>query len=65
MNLLTKEVEYRVCKWLLANLERDGVIDSGETQLALKKLQEHFEPPFLEVDVADGEIGDGVNVIER
>lgn len=36
--MLTKEVDYRVCKWLLANLERDGVIDSGETQLALKKL---------------------------
>lgn len=63
--MLTKEVDYRVCKWLLGNLERDGVLSPDETRFALEKLQEHFEPPFLEVDVAGGEIGDGVTVNER
>lgn len=63
--MLTKEVDYRVCKWLLGNMERDGVLTPDETQLALKKLQEHFQPPFLEVDVAGGAIGDGVTVNER
>ena len=63
--MLTKEISYRVCKWLLANMERDGVLDSDETQLALEKLKEHFEPPFLVVDVQDREIGDGEEVNER
>jgi hypothetical protein len=65
MNLLTKEVDYRVCKWLLGCLEHDGVISADETQLAVRKLKERFNPPFLEVDVADGEIGDGVTVDEK
>lgn len=60
--MLTKEVDYRVCKWLLGNLERNGVLPPDETRFALEKLQEHFEPPFLEVDVAGGEIEDGVTV---
>lgn len=58
-------MDYRVCKWLPGNLGRDGVLSPDETQLALGKLQEHFEPPFREVDVAGGEIGDGVTVNER
>ena len=63
--MLTKEVDYRVCKWLLGNLERDGVLSPDETRLALEKLQEHFEPPFLEVGVAGGKVGDGVTVNGR
>lgn len=50
---------------MLSSMERDGVLTPDEMRLALRKLQEHFQPPFLEVDVADDEIGDGVTVNER
>ena len=62
--MLTKEVDYRVCKWLLGSMERDGVLTPDEMRLALKKLQEHFQPPFLEVDVADDE-GSGKSCTAR
>ena len=44
------EVEYRLAKWILAGM---------------KEIAEHYEPPFLEVDVVGGDIGDGVNVDGR
>lgn len=63
--MLAKEVDYRVCKWLLSSMAHDGVITSDEARLALKKLQEHYGPPFLEVDAADDVNGDGVIVNDR
>lgn len=59
------EVEYRLAKWILAGMMQDGVISDSETQKAWKKLAEHYEPPFLEVDIVGGVIGDGVTVDGR
>ena len=59
------EVEYRLAKWILANMLQDGIISESEMQKAWKKIAEHYKPPFLEVEVVGGIIGDGVTVDGR
>lgn len=59
------EVEYRLAKWILAGMKQDGVISDSEMQKVWKEIAEHYNPPFLEVDVVGGVIGDGVTVDER
>lgn len=59
------EVEYRLAKWLLAGMKQDGIISDNEMQKAWKKIAEHYQPPFLEVEDMDGTIGDGVIVDGR
>lgn len=59
------EVEYRLAKWILAGMKQDGVISDSEMQKAWNEISEHYEPPFLEVDVVGGAIGDGVTVDGR
>lgn len=56
------EVDYRLAKWLLANMHREGIISDTEMQKAWEKIAEHYKPPFLEIDTDGGEIGDGVTV---
>lgn len=63
--LFETEVESRLAKWILAGMKQDGVISDSEMQKAWKKIAEHYEPPFLEVDVVGGAIGDGVTVDGR
>lgn len=63
--LFETEVEYRLAKWILAGMKQDGVISDSEMQKAWKKIAEHYEPPFLEVDDVGGAIGDGVTVDGR
>lgn len=65
MQLFETEVEYRLAKWILANMLQDGIISESEMQKAWKKIAEHYKPPFLEVEVVGGIIGDGVTVDGR
>lgn len=59
------EVNYRLAKFILANMKQDGLISYEEMQEAWRKIADRYEPPFLEVDVVGGNIGDGVSVDER
>lgn len=63
--MFEKEVDYRLAKWLLLNMEKDGIITSDEMSLAWINISGHYEPPFLEVENLDGTIGDGVIVDGR
>ncbi|MCC8111142.1 MAG: hypothetical protein LIO74_05850 [Ruminococcus sp.] len=63
--MFEKEVDYRLAKWLLLNMEKDGVISSNEIRLALDMIAEYYVPPFLEVKDMNGSIGDGVTVDGR
>lgn len=63
--MLEKEVDYRLAKWLLMNMEKDGIITSEEMHLAWLNIAGHYEPPFLEVEDLTGNIGDGVTVDDR
>ena len=63
--MFEKEVDYRLAKWLLLNMEKDGIITANELRLAWINIAGHYEPPFLEVENLDGKIGDGVIVDAR
>ena len=65
LQLFETEVEYRLAKWILANMLQDGIISESEMQKAWKKIAEHYKLPFLEVEVVGGTIGDGVTVDGR
>ena len=56
---------YRLGERILAGMKQEGLITDSEIQKAWKEIAEHYEPPFLEVDVVGGDIGDGVNVDGR
>ena len=63
--MFEKEVDYRLAKWLLLNMEKDGVITADELRLAWIDIAGNDEPPFLEVENLDGKIGEGVIVDAR
>ncbi len=63
--MFEKEVDYRLAKWLLLNMEKDGVITADELRLAWIDIAGNYEPPFLEVENLDGKIGEGVIVDAR
>lgn len=63
--MFKNEVDYRLAKWLLLNMAKDGGITDAELHLAWRNIASIYEPPFLEVEDLDEEIGDGVIVDER
>lgn len=63
--MFEKEVDYRLAKWVILNMEKDGVITSDELRLVWMNIAEHYTPSFLEVENMDGMIGDGVIVDDR
>ena len=63
--MLKSEVNYRLAKFILANMKADGIITDDEMQAAWKKIAEKYAPPFLELEVMGGDIGDGVIVDEK
>ncbi len=63
--MFESEVEYRLAKWIIAGMLQDDIISDSEMQKAWKKIVEHYKPPFMEIDVVGGTIGDGVAVDGR
>lgn len=63
--MLENEINYRLAKWILLNMEKDGIITPDELRLAWINIAGHYEPPFLDVEDLNGEIGDGVIVDAR
>lgn len=63
--MLENEVNYRLAKWILLNMEKDGILTAEELRLAWLNTAAYFEPPFLEIENLDGKIGDGVIVDGR
>ena len=63
--MFEKEVDYRLAKWVILNMEKDGVITSDELDLAWMNIAEYYDPPFLELENMDEMIGDGVIIDAR
>lgn len=63
--MLTKEVEYRLCRLLLANLQGDGLLSEEEIVQVNMMLLERLDPPFRTAENITYKIGDGVKVIDR
>lgn len=56
--MFAKEVNYRLAKWILAGMKQDGIINDSEMRQAWKKIAEFYQPPFMEVEDLDGNIGE-------
>lgn len=62
--MLEKEVEYRLCRWFLANLVGDGLLTEAEGVETNRLLLERLDPPFRSAENVDNKIGDGVRIHE-
>ncbi len=62
--MLKKEVEYRLCRLLLANLQGEELLAEHEVIEVNRLLLDKIDPPFRTAENADDKIGDGVRVHE-
>ena len=62
--MLKKEVEYRLCRLLLANLQGEELLAEHEAIEVNRLLLDRIDPPFRTAENADDKIGDGVRVHE-
>ena len=63
-HMLKKEVEYRLCRLLLANLQGEELLAEHEVIEVNRLLLDRIDPPFRTAENADDKIGDGVRVHE-
>ncbi len=62
--MLNKEVEYRLCRLLLANLQGEELLAEHEVIEVNRLLLDRIDPPFRTAENVDDKIGDGVRVHE-
>lgn len=62
--MLKKEVEYCLCRLLLANLQGEEMLAEHEVIEVNRLLLDKIDPPFRTAENADDKIGDGVRVHE-
>ena len=62
--MLKKEVEYRLCRLLLANLQAEELLAEHEVIEVNRLLLDRIDPPFRTAENVDDKIGDGVRVHE-
>ena len=63
--MFEKEVKYRLCRVLLANLVGNGTISGQQAAQINKLLLEKLDSEFRSVENDTDKIGDGVKVNER
>ena len=54
--MFKSEVDYRLAKWLLMSMERDGVITAEEMRLVLIRIAEEIKPLFFELEDIGSEV---------
>ncbi len=62
---MKNEVDYRLCKWMIAGMKNDGIITNKEMLKIRNNIVETIQPPFAEVEVNIKNIGDGITIGER
>ena len=63
--MFEKEVKYRLCRVLLANLVENGTISDQQAAEINMLLLEKLDPEFRSVENYTDKIGDGVKINER
>ena len=63
--MFEKEVKYRLCRVLLANLVGNGILSGQQAAQINKHLLEKLDPEFRSVENNTDKIGDGVKINER
>ena len=62
--MFEKEVKYRLCRVLLANLVGNGTLSGQQAAEINKLLLGKFDPEFRSVENDTDKIGDGVKINE-
>ena len=60
--MFEKEVKYRLCRVLLANLVGKGILSGQQVAEINKLLREKLDPEFRSVENDTDKIGDGVKI---
>ena len=63
--MFEKEVKYRLCRVLLANLVGNGTLSGQQAAEINKLLLEKVDSEFRSVESDTDKIGDGVKINER
>ena len=63
--MFEKEVKYRLCRVLLANLVGNSTLSGQQAAEINKLLLEKLDPEFRSVESDADRIGDGVKINER
>ena len=63
--MFEKEVKYRLCRVLLANLVGNGMVSDQQAAQINKLLLEKVDSEFRSVESDTDKIGDGVKINER
>lgn len=63
--MLKKEIKYRLCRLLIANLQGDEFLSSNDVIKVNELLLDRIDTPFRSVENMYNSIGDGVKVNER
>ena len=63
--MLKKEIEYRLCRLLIANLQGNGFLSSDEVIKVNELLLDWIDPQFRSAETINNKIGDGVKANER
>lgn len=63
--MFKSEVDFRLTKWLIANLSYAGLITDEEMRMIWKRAADHYKSPFSELEDFRRTIGEGVTVDER
>ena len=59
--IFTKEVDYRLAKWILAGLQENELVSGDETKAIWQELLEAFDPPLRSIEVVTDRIEEKPN----
>lgn len=54
-----KEVDYRLAKWIIRNMEKEQILTPDEIQAIWQELLSFYDPPTRTVETVKGGIGNG------
>lgn len=55
----TKEVDYRLAKWILVGLEENNLITGAEAEAVWQKLIDEFDPPMKSIETVGEKLPEG------
>ena len=56
----SREIEYRLAKWIVANLEAKGLLSPKEIKAIWERLLAEYKPPTASVEVPCGSMLDSI-----
>ena len=54
-----KEVDYRLAKWIIRNMEKEQLLTPDEIEAIWQELLSFYDPPMKSIETVSGGIGNG------